>query len=88
MMPSRGSNTANLPLVDPLFDCWEADVQFQGGFARFQKFFVNSLMSLKSAFSGHLKSNRTVEELTRSNKSRHTIRRHEPFSEAFIIVSN
>ena len=74
MMPSCGSNTANLPLIDPLLDCREADVKFQGRFARFQEFFVNSVMSLKLALSGHLKSNRTVKELTRSNKSNHAIR--------------
>ncbi len=66
MVSSRRSDTANLPLVYPLFDRWEADAKFQGCFARFQKLFIRRLTSLRLWLPGHLEPNPTVEKQLRS----------------------
>ncbi|HST09816.1 MAG TPA: hypothetical protein VLL05_05540, partial [Terriglobales bacterium] len=50
VMASHGLHAADLLFVDPLFDGWKTDAEFQGGIWEFEQ---SSLFGRWPTFSGH-----------------------------------
>ena len=68
MVSSCRSDAADFPLVNPLFDGWEADAKFEGRFSRLEQLLGHPCPASRLAIPGHSGRNPTANTKARSMK--------------------